>query len=312
MKTEGIIISFILIALMRVAQKVSAKKVSKEVEGRIFFRYGGYYNLLSALFSLIALFITGFDGFNLPTILCALATAICLALELFATIEGLKVTTLVVNQMFSVGALIIPCVVGIFFFNESMTIWQWLGIGLFVIAMCFMVSRTKHSEIKKEKKLSLKTIMLLLLTLFSGGGTMVAQKAFAVVVENGNVATYSFLMFALNAIILYVGYGISSLAKNNNKLQMLETEPQEKECGALSKTLLVYGLVLAFAVFVINMLVTELGKYIGSAILFSVSYAIGIGITILVGAIFYKEQITKKNIVGILLCLSAILMINFL
>lgn len=42
MKTEGIIISFILIALMRVAQKVSAKKVSAEVQGKTFFHYGGY------------------------------------------------------------------------------------------------------------------------------------------------------------------------------------------------------------------------------------------------------------------------------
>ena len=174
------ILSFGAIALMRVAQKITAKKVSKEVEGRKFFRYGGYYNLLSALFSLITLFIVGFEGFNLPTILCALATAICLALELFATIEGLKVTTLVVNQMFSVGAIIIPCIAGIFFFNEPMTIGQWFGIALFIVAMCFMGSGTKSSKTKIMGKLSLKTIMLLLLTLFAGGGTMVAQKAFAV------------------------------------------------------------------------------------------------------------------------------------
>ena len=299
------------IALMRVVQKVSAKKVSKEVQGRIFFRYGGYYNLLSAVFSLITLFIVGFDGFNMPTILCALATAICLALELFATIEGLKVTTLVINQMFSVGALIIPCIVGIFFFNEPMTIWQWVGIGLFVIAMYFMVSGTKQSNMKKTEKRYLKIIMLLLLTLFAGGGTMVAQKAFAVIVPNGSVATYSFLMFALNAIILYVGYGISSLTKNN-KTQTIETESQEKQNCRLPRVLLVCGLILAFAIFVINMLVTELGKHISSAILFSVSYAIGIVITILVGAIFYKEKITIRNIIGIVLCVGALALINFL
>lgn len=306
-----VIVSFMAIALMRVVQKVSAKKVSREVQGRIFFRYGGYYNLLSALFSLITLFFVGFDGFNIPTILCALATAICLALELFATIEGLKVATLVVNQMFSVGALIIPCIVGIFFFNEPMTIWQWVGIGLFVIAMYFMVSETKQSETKKSEKISLKAIMLLLLLLLAGGGTMVAQKAFAVVVPNGSVAAYSFLMFALNAIILYVGYGISFLAKND-KLQRLETTVEEKQSIAMPRVLLVYGLILAFAVFVINMLVTELGKYISSAILFSISYAIGIVITILVGTIFYKEKITIRNMIGIVLCVGALALINLL
>ena len=306
-----IVLSFMAIALMRVVQKVSAKKVSKEVKGRIFFRYGGYYNLLSAVFSLITLFMVGFDGFDIPTILCALATAVCLALELFATIEVLKATTLVVNQMFSVGALIIPCIAGIFFFNEPMTIWQWLGIGLFVVAMYFMVSGTKQSNAKKVEKLSLKTIMLLLLTLFAGGGTMVAQKAFAVVVPNGSVAAYSFLMFALNAVIMYIGYGISCLAKRK-QLQMTENSLSETQKCGLSKVLLICGLILAFAVFVINMLVTELGKHISSAILFSVSYAIGIVITILVGAIFYKEKITIKNIIGIVLCVGALGLINFL
>ena len=82
-----IILSFMAIALMRVVQKVSAKKVSKEVKGKIFFHYGGYYNLLSALFSFVLLLFVGFDGFDATTVLCALATAVCLALELFASLS---------------------------------------------------------------------------------------------------------------------------------------------------------------------------------------------------------------------------------
>ena len=306
-----IILSFMAIALMRVVQKVSAKKVSKEVKGKTFFLYGGYYNLLSAVFSFVLLLVVGFDGFDVTTVLCALATAICLALELFASIEGLKRTTLVVNQMFSVGALIIPCIVGIFFFNEPMTIYQWLGIGVFAIAMYFMVSGSNKAEDSKKEKISLTTIGLLLLTLFAGGGTMVAQKAFGKLVPNGNVAAYSFLMFALNSLILYIGYFISLLTEKKLKLQLKE-DTVEKQKFALPKVLIVCGLVLAFAVFIINMLVTELGKYVDSAVLFSVSYAIGIVITILVGAIFYKEKITRKNIVGIILCVVALAMINFL
>ena len=106
-------------------------------------------------------------------------------------------------------------------------------------------------------------------------------------------------------------YGISSLTKNN-KTQTIETESQEKQNCRLPRVLLVCGLILAFAIFVINMLVTELGKHISSAILFSVSYAIGIVITILVGAIFYKEKITIRNIIGVVLCVGALALINFL
>lgn len=92
------------------------------------------------------------------------------------------------------------------------------------------------------------------------------------------------------------------------------SQPQEikKDVAPLSKILLICGLALAFAIFIINMLVTELGKSVDSAILFSVSNAISIIITILVGAIYYKEKITLKNIVGILLCVGALGIINFL
>ena len=307
MGAESVAFSFAAIALMRVAQKVCSKKVSAEVQGKTFFHYGGYYNLLSALFSLFTLFMVGFKGFDFPTVLCALATAVCLAVELFAGIEALKGASLIVNQMFSVGALFIPCIVGTFFFGEPMSVWQWLGLLLFIVAMYFMVSPTKEKENAETTKITAKTVVMLVITLLAGGGTMVAQKAFAKIVPNGNVATYSFLMFALNAIILYVCYAGSILLE---KKKFDTNQTQEKQ--GLSKTLLLCGLILAFAVFVINMLVTELGKSVNSAILFSVSYAISIIITILVGSIYYKEKITLKNVIGVVLCASALAIINFL
>ena len=80
----------------------------------------------------------------------------------------------------------------------------------------------------------------------------------------------------------------------------------------LSVVLLICGAFLAFAVFLINQLVTTVAKTVPSAILFSVSYAISIVITILVGAVYYKEKITLKNVIGIVLCVGALAIINFL
>lgn len=318
-----IVLSFTAVAIMRVIQKVCSKKVSGEVGGKNFFHYGGYYNLMSALFSLVTFAFVGFNGFDLPTVLCAFGTAVLMAVELFASIEALKGCTLIVSQMFSVGALFIPCFVGIFLFDEPMSVWQWLGLLLFMVAMYFMVAPTKEkSESVPTKKMSVKTIIYLIVCLVACGGTMVVQKVFAVLVPNGNVATYSFLMFALNALILYACYVVVLFLKRSKGALKTENTavetatnmemPARRSWQRLSKVLLVCGLLLAFAVFVVNMLVTELGKTIPSAILFSVSYAISIIITILVGAVYYKEKITQKNIVGIILCVGALAIINFL
>lgn len=299
--------SFLAIALMRVVQQICSKQVSNEVEGNTFFHYGAYYNLMSAIFSVITVCIVGWYGFTWETVLCAFGTAVFMAIELFAGIEALKGCSLIINQMFTVSSLIIPCVVGIFLFGEPMSVWQWLGLALFICSMYFMVSTDKQK--KDAQKISLKTLVMLLLVMLSSGGTMVVQKAFGISVPNGNTALYTFLIFAITAIFLYLFYGLSTCVagktERNGDAGIRRTKP-------LSKKLLVCGAFLAFAVFVINLLVTELGKTVPSAILFSVSYAICILITLLVGCLYYKEKITWRNIMGIVLCVGALSVINFL
>lgn len=315
-----IVLCFAAIALMRVVQKVCSKKVSNAVVGKTYFHYGGYYQFLSALFALITLIFVGFHGFDLPTVLCALGTAVFMAIELFAGIEALKGCSLIVSQMFSVGALFIPCLVGIFLFNEPMSLWQWIGLAIFMVAMYFMVSPSKEKQAEKPtQKMSVKTLLVLIVGLIASGGTMVVQKVFAVLVPNGNVAMYSFLMFALNALLLYGCYVVSIFFKKGKETPKESVETAQNppinakpKWEKLPVVLLVCGAFLALAVFLINQLVTTVAKTVPSAILFSVSYAISIVITILVGAIYYKEKITLKNVIGIVLCVGALAIINFL
>ena len=239
-----------------------------------------------------------------------------MAIELFAGIEALKGCSLIVSQMFSVGALFIPCLLGIFMFDEPMSVWQWVGLLIFMVAMYFLVAPSKSKqEHMQNRKMSLKTICMLVLGLIAGGMTMVVQKMFGIYVPDGNTAMYSFLMFALNALMLYICYTAIVLFQKNkptDEQTAAESKPERAKWEPLSKVLLICGAFLALAVFVINMLVTELGKTVESAILFSVSYAISIIITILVGALYYKEKITWKNIIGIVLCVIALAIINFL
>ena len=76
----------------------------------------------------------------------------------------------------------------------------------------------------------------------------------------------------------------------------------EKKLKFLPKTLLICGAFLAFALAVINILATELTAMVPAALLFSISNAIAIIVTMLVGGIVYKEKVGVKNIIGIVLC----------
>ncbi len=296
-----VVFLFVIVGIMRVVQKICSKKVSNLLgDGTTFFHYGGYYQLVAGGLSLISLFIAGFYGFNVETFFCAFVAAILFAIDLYAGIEAIKGTTLVVSNMFSTGGLFIPCVLGIFLFDEGMNVWQWIGLAVFILSIYFLSAKEK----KTEKAFSFKTFIMLLLCLLTNGLVMVVQKYFAVLVPNGNVALYSTLTFGLNALILYVGMAISAFKKS-------KTEGKEGgRIKPLSKSLFLCGGLLATALFVINLLVVYMASTVPSVILFTVSSAISLTITCLVGTVVFKEKLTVKNVMGLALGLIAIVMVN--
>ncbi len=298
-----IVFLFFIIGVMRVIQRISAKKASNLInDNTIFFHYGGYYQLVAGLLSLITLAIAGFYGFNLATLLCALASAVLFAIDLFSGIQAVKGTTLVVCNMFATGGLFIPCVLGIFLFDEPMSVLQWVGLVVFILSIYFLSAK----KVKSEKAFSVKTFIMLILSLLSNGLVMVVQKYFAILIPDGNVSLYSALTFGLNALILYTGMGICLLNKKKaSPSEAVKVEP-------LSTTLLIYGALLAIALFAINILVTYMASTMPSVILFTVSSAISIMITCLVGTIIFKENLTVKNIIGLVLGFVAIVMVNAL
>lgn len=290
------ILYFVIIALMRVLQSNCSKRASGLIGGKMtFFHYAGYYNTVSAAIGLVALAIAGFSGFTPFTLLCAAGVGIFLAVDLFANLNAVKRCTLSLVTLFSMGGLIIPCIFGIFLFDEPMSLWQWGGLLLFIVSACFMISGSGATY----GKFSFGTLLLLLTTFLANGAVMVLQKLFAVKEPDGNVFFFSFLTFAVNAVILYAVMLAFSLGKDN-KIERLD------------KKLYLFGALLAAAVFTISTVVTLAAKTVPSVVLFPVSSAITMTVSTVVGAICFKEKITVKNIAGLVLGLGAMLVINLL
>lgn len=325
MPIPQIVFFFVIIGAMRVVQKICSKKVSSQIDGSTYFHYGGYYQLLSAVFSLILLLIVGFQGLKDSAtmklyVAYAAGTAVFMAIELFTEIEALKGSSLIVGQMFQAGALFIPCLFGNFFIEgQEMGVWQWLGLCLFMVAMYLMISQgrtkeEKQTEAKAKQKISLKTLIMLVLMMIAGGGTMVVQNAFGNLVENGNTAMYSVLMFGINALVLYICYLVQALffQKSNVNATPNQEAKKKPKLKFLPKVLLICGAFLAVALFAINYLVTELTSEVNPSLLFSLSSAIAIIVTMLVGRFVYGEKMSIRNVVGIVLCAGSLAIISFL
>ena len=321
-----IVILFFAIAMMRVVQSVCNKRVSNAVkDSRTFFLYGVYYQALAAVFSLLTLVFTGFDGLTLSTAACGFVTAAFLTLNFYANLNVIKGCKLIVASMFGYGGLLVCCILSWILFGEEMSALQGVGLLLFFLAAYMISSPKKEATEKEDRPLTKKVFLLLLVVLFSEGFVEVSQKYFSLRISGGNVAGFSFFMFLFCTAFMALGFVFSLVkAGGRNALRdrlapqpQLHTQAAEGETASvagkkagLNRRLLICGALLAFAVFVINTLVAEMGKQVSSVIMFPVMALISICITAAVGRIVYKEKMTRKNIAGMILGLFAVIVLS--
>lgn len=312
---------------MRVVQTVCNKWASNEVKDtRTFFQYGVYYQALAAVFSLLALCFTGFDGLTLSTVACGFVTAAFLMLNFYAGINAIKGCKLIVASMFGYGGMLVCCILSWIMFGEEMSALQGVGLILFFLSAYMISSQKKETTENEARPISKKVLFLLLAVMFSEGFVEVSQKYFSLRVTGGSVAWFSFFMFLFSTAFMAFGFVFSLAKAGKRKATELRILPQtqlraqeipndETEGGTgrklrLNKLLLICGALLALAIFVNNTLVAEMGKKVDSVIMFPVMALISICITMFVGRIVYKEKLTRKNVVGVILGLIAVVILS--
>lgn len=295
---------------MRVIQRVCSKTSSRLVnDNYTFFKYGAAYQLFAAVFALVTAFAVGFYGVNAPTIVCSAISAILFGIDIFCGIEAIKGCSLVVANTFANGGLIISVAASYIWFGEDVSAFQIAGLVVFFVSV-YLLSVTKKEE--KDKKITPKTLVLLIIDLIANGAVMVVQKYFALKVEGGNTAVFSLFTFLLCAVIMAVCAFVVRLRPTDPALSAPEQSenPQPDKKPFLCAKLVVCAAALALALFAINYLVTEMGHYVDSVVLFPVSSAISVLITALVGAIAYKEKPNAFGIAGIVLGLVSIILLS--
>lgn len=297
---------------MRVIQRVCSKTSSRLVnDNYTFFKYGAAYQLFAAVFALVTAFAVGFYGINAPTIVCSAISAVLFGIDLFCGIEAIKGCSLVVANTFANGGLIISVAASYIWFGEGVSAFQIAGLVVFFVSV-YLLSVTKKEE--KDKKLTPKTLILLIIDLIANGAVMVVQKYFALKVEGGNTAVFSLFTFLFCAVIMAVCALVVRLRPTDHAPALSAPERSENmkpdKKPFLCAKLVICAAALALALFAINYLVTEMGHYVDSVVLFPVSSAISVLITALVGAIAYKEKPNAFGIAGIVLGLVSIILLS--
>lgn len=304
MSTVGIILSFVGIALIRIMQRLCNKETSKMTDTSVkSYTFVAIQQGFAALLAFICLFFVGFYGFDKETIICSLVTGVLFAIEIWSSIEVLKNADIAVASIFAFGGIIISVIASHLFFNEPASYVQIIGLVLFLISAFMLV----WSKSEQGKRINIKTIMLLIISLLSNGFITVAQKYFSLRIANGNTYTYSFLSFIVSSIVTGLIALIILLIRYSKHKNELSNNLENK---IINKKTFIFAPILAGCIFGLNVLITEMGRTLSGVILFPVSCAIGVFVSSIIGFVIYKEKITVVKIIGIILGLISIAIIG--
>ena len=282
------------ILLLRVVQNYYGKKVSgifpKTADGRM--RYLTLSFGISSAFSALLLIASWKNmRFDWTTVLLAAGSGFALVAAQLCSSLALQSGTMVINSVFGTAGLIVPCIFGMLFFEEPMSLWQWIGIAVFIGASWLLASSQKDTY----SNFSWKTVLLLIGSFLSNGATMLCQKTLTYVNPDASITLFSFFTFAVPAVV----FGLLLLA-----------EKRDAEKERLDKQIYLPVLLLAIAVFIINQFATSATEYVSSAVLFSLINGGNTIIAAVIAAVCFRERPTARSVAGLILGLGALMVIN--
>lgn len=284
------------ILLLRFPQSYFNKKTSGMVNGAAaYFLYGAYSYLLAGGAALVLLLAEGVGGISLPAFGISALGALSLALNLYCGLEALKSGVMVLASLAGSAGLLLPCIAGIFMFDEPMRPVQFVGIAVLIFSGWLLIGYSKE----QKGAFTPRTLLLLLGSMLSNGMIMVAQKMFSKFLPDVSASVFSFLAFGL------VGVGMLACL-----LLRLARSRSTDEIKKMPKKLFLYGIILSGILLVINQLATVAGRSVPSAVMFPINDGGATIISAVTAAIFFKEKLTARSVCGLLLGIASLMIIN--
>lgn len=317
----------ILCILLYFPNSFIAKKSSTHTKGNfVIFRYSLYTSAFSVVVGII---LTLFDGANFrmdtPAILSALLFGSMIALSSIVTVYSYKIATVALTTMCNTISVIIPCIFGVFLFQEAFTLGKGIGIVLFFISAYLLISPNKNKE-KESKPFTFKTLLVCCALVIANGFGSISMQLFSnysvgVSVSAFMLYSHAFASLIIGTVVLVMiikrkkSVSLSALQENSNTF--IESElalsqdvvPQPTE-GKFPKILFLFGCGSTVISFFINQVNTIITPLIPAAILFPSLKGGALIMSALVGWSIFKEKLSLKNIIGIALCLSALIVLN--
>lgn len=271
---------------------------------KILFQFSLYTAIISMVTGLIMVLIEKQTlSFDFVTLSTAFLFGIMLAVCSIFTFYAFRVTSVAIVNMSATSSVIIPCIVGMVFFKEAVSIGKILGIVLFLTAAYFITA----SNDKSSKTFTLKSLVACILVFLTSGIGSISIQLFSQYSIGVSDSLFMFYSYVFNSLILFVFVFVLSQKEKREKLiegSSLSTD------AVFSKRLILLGAGISVITFALQQINVILANEIPAAVLFPVlksgSLIFGAG----VGLAIFKEKLSVKNIIGIVFCIAALIVLN--
>ena len=262
-----------------------------------------YANLLRMLLCIvIGFFVVLFSG-NIPALnVNAKVLAICFlsgfstSLMAVSWLLSVKKGAYMLVDVFGMLGFTVPIVGSVLCFSENVKPTQVFAMVLLVGATLVLCSY--NNSIKT--KLSLSVFFMLLLLCLSNGGIDFSQKLFTVYADNVPTSVFNFYTYIFAFVILLI---CLPFFKPKN-------EKSDRSAYEVLKPIFGYISVMALCLFLHSFTKTLAAHYLPSAVLYPLANGCALMLSTVMSALFFKEKLTAKCLIGVGLAFLGILAVN--
>lgn len=201
-------------------------------------------------------------------------------------------------DVFLMLGVLVPIIAGQFLFGETIKLTQWMGIAVLFLAVVIMCSY--NNSIKE--KISISSLVLLIICGLSNGLTDFSQKLFVKQLSDISISVFNFYTYVFSAIVLGVFLMVFSIREKG----------QSTEGIAGLKNIFGYIMVMSICLFVNSYFKTKSASYLDSAQLYPLNQGLSLTLSSIMSASLFHERLTLKCIIGLVLSFVGLIIINVL
>jgi len=200
-------------------------------------------------------------------------------------------------DVFLMLGTVVPMSMGFFIFSERILVRQWIGFVILVLAAIIMCSYSNSIKVK----LTPSAFVLLAICGLANGITDFSQKWFVKSLPSTPVSVFNLYTYIFAAVTLVVCYVFFS---RKEKVKF------EEKSASSTKPIYLLIAIMSISLIACSYFKTLAAAYLDSAQLYPLNQGVALTLSTLMAAIFFKEKLNLKCVVGIALSFIGLLIMN--